>query len=191
MPIDLSWLANLPWQMIKTPGASGNQGQTFAGSSSQSATDPDLLARLAQLKQYDPNASIQQTGENNFYDISYDQGKLPAVPQTGAAGERAGRIPVGGFNAQSKKQYDMGGGDVMWHSLIDPTKMQDSIYGQLTPESNVTSKITGSKSTLLDIIGPMIPMLVAGGMGMGAGGWGNSIMGLLNDLMKGQASKGP
>ena len=52
-----------------------------------------------------------------------------------------------------------------------------------TPESNVTSQITGSKSSLLDIIGPMLPLLFAGAVNPGMfSGMGGDLTQLLSHL---------
>src|ERR1700680_172338 len=94
LPNDLSWLANLPGQSVaNNPNASGNTGQTLSGRTAAASTDPELQQQLTQLQKYDPNASIVQTGENGFYDVSYDQSKLPAMPKA-ADGQLWARNPA-------------------------------------------------------------------------------------------------
>src|SRR6266704_3219953 len=85
--MDLSFLANLPGQSVKNPNASGNFGMTNAGSNYASATDPDLLAQLAVIRQYDPDASIgfvppTEGNSAGMYSINYNQDKLPPLPSS-------------------------------------------------------------------------------------------------------------
>lgn len=179
LPNDLSWLANLPGQSIVNPDTTGNTGQTLSGRTAASQDDPELLSQLSKLKQYDPNASIVPTGENgNFFDVSYDQSKLPAMPK--APDGQLWARPTD-FASQFKSQVDTGGGsDAIYHSVIDPSKNIDSPYGTLTPGSNVTTKHVPTKPGLLDTLGPMAVGLAAGGLpslftglegaGLGVGG---------------------
>lgn len=179
LPNDLSWLANLPGQSIVNPNATGNTGQTLSGRTAASQTDPELQQQLSQIKQYDPNASIVPTGDDGkFFDVSYDQSKLPAMPK--AADGKLWARPAD-FAAQFKQQMDTGGGSpAIYHSVIDPSKNIDSPYGQLTPGSNVTTKHVATKPGLLDTLGPMavgaaafgLPALFSGlpGAGLGAAG---------------------
>lgn len=180
LPNDLSWLANLPGQSIQNPNASGNTGQTLSGRTAASQDDPELQQQLTQLKQYDPNASIVPTGDDGkFFDVSYDQSKLPKVP-TASDGKLWARNPQD-FGTNFQKQMDTGGGsDAIYHSVIDPSKNIDSPYGTLTPGSNVTTKHVPTKPGLLDTIGPLavgaaafgLPALFSGlpGAGLGAAG---------------------
>jgi hypothetical protein len=163
LPNDLSWLANLPGQSIVNPNATGNTGQTLSGRTAASSTDDELLSQLSKIKQYDPNASIVPTGEDNkFFDVSYDQSKLPAMPKS-PDGQLWAR-PTD-FASQFQKQMDTGGGSpAIYHSVIDPSKNIDSPYGTLTPGSNVTTKHVATKPGLLDTLGPMAVGLAAGGL---------------------------
>ncbi len=161
---DLSFLANLPGQAIfKNQQASGNFGQTNAGSNYTNENDPDLLRQLAQIRQHDPNASVQYAGptegnSSGTYSINFDQDKLPKISHD------MGRVPDAEWN---KRQLNHGGSDAILHSLIDPTNQRNSDYGQITPYSNITTQqVKNPDTSLLGKVGPMLPLLAAGGVGM-------------------------
>jgi hypothetical protein len=171
---DLSWLYNLPGQQIAgSPSASGNIGQAQAGGQFDSASDPALLSQLQQIQQFDPGASITQQqiqqggGDNqiskNVYSVSYDQSKMPAV--LGGVGGNTAMVPAGGWNAANQAQMDHSGSNAIFHQTIDPTQVQNSIYGQLTPGSNVTTQqVANPDTSLLSKLGPAAVGLAAMGL---------------------------
>jgi hypothetical protein len=135
----------------------------MSGRTAASQTDPELQAQLAQIKQYDPNASIVPTGEDNkFFDVSYDQSKLPAMPK--ASDGKLWARPTD-FASQFQAQMDNGGGSpAIRHTVIDPSQNIDSPYGTLTPGSNVTTQHVATKPGMLDTLGPLAVGLAAGGL---------------------------
>lgn len=171
---DLGWLANLPGQAVQNPNASGNSGQMNAGSNYASATDPDLLRQLAQIRQSDPNASLvyappQEGQSGGTYSISFDQGKMPAVPHA-ADGQLWARHPED-YAASLQRQMDPGDGSpAIQHSVIDPSKNIESPYGTLTPGSNVSTRYLPTKLGALDTYGPMVVSAATLGAGAAFGG---------------------
>jgi hypothetical protein len=166
MANDLSWLANLPGQIIKDSNASGNQGQMSTGSNYASASDPDFIKQLTQIRQHDPNASISYDKEGlqgaGSYSVSFDQGKMPQVPKS-SDGQLWARPDD--FKGQFQRQMDTGGGSpAIHHSVIDSSKDVSSPYGTLTPGSNVTTQEVPTKPGFLNTYGPMMVALAAGGI---------------------------
>jgi hypothetical protein len=190
-PNDLSWLANLPGQLVKDSAASGNSGQMNAGSNYTSATDPDFVRQLTQIRQYDPNASVvyappTEGNSSGTYSVSFDQGKMPQVPK--APDNQLWARPAD-FGGSLQRQMDTGGGsDAIAHSVIDPSKNVSSAYGTLTPGSNVTTTKVPTKPGLLDTIGPLAVGLAAGGLPSLFGGLPGAGAGIGGELAASAAS---
>jgi hypothetical protein len=181
----LAFLGNVPGSQTVDPTEGiVNSGLVTMPGGFSSATDPTLLANLATLQKYDPNAKIianqtdqggGESGQNllTTYNLQYNQ---DALPQTGLAKGTAAMVPDGGYG--SENQYQLGNTDeAILHGLKDPSQVQQSIYGGITPTSNVTTQYAPGKKTALDIYGPMLPLLAAGGLpalfngaGLAAGG---------------------
>ena len=193
---DLSFLDALPGQNVSSgvggatgaaylnPNASGNHGQITESGGFDSATDPTLLAQLKALQQYDPNASIQANsiqqggGDNQItktaYNLSYNQDLLPKAP-TSTDGQLWARSPQN-FLANYNQQASTGqGSNALYSQDLNTSKDINSVYGTLTPGSNVTTTQVPTKASGVDVWGPAAVGLAAMGLpslfsGLTAGG---------------------
>src|ERR1017187_1381395 len=165
MANELSFLGNLPGMAILgNQNASGNSGITQGTNSYASQNDPQMMAQLAAIKKYDPNASVtqqarQEDGAQPIYNISYDQSKLPALQ-----GGYDTKVPQS-LAAQRSSQGG-GGTDNVLSQMIDPTNVHSSIYGDLTPSSNVKTWNEKTATSGLDVWGPMVVGALTAGAGM-------------------------
>lgn len=158
--------------------------------------------QLAMLKQYDPNASLVNTGQqgdagtgmgkqnadgtwdDSLYTLNYDKSKLPQL-SSGAAALQGQNPGVSGtlvnFNPNDPtftNQTAFGG-----HQMLkDPSQVvNDPTYGWLTPSSNYSTNYTGTKNDMYnDMIGHAIAMTALGVMGGGlaaaaGGGMGGAL----------------
>jgi hypothetical protein len=172
--MDLSWLLQ-QGDRTATDAAHGNNGQ-FTGTALTGNSDPqsqDTLQKLAQLQSFDPNASIQaipgeQGGQS--YQFKFDPTKVPTAPTDSAGNAMSQYLTNSQLNANTKQQYGQGMNPLAFTNNNPSAVTHDSTFGDITNESNYSSKELPGKTTALDILGPLLPMLAMPAFGaLGAG----------------------
>jgi len=152
---------------------------SFLQRSGQADGTYSLADQLAFAKKYDPNANIVQNA-NNTDILNYDQSKLPQIPgglsmdfTRDAATGFAGVSAPGGRSPMAPRHINRAGEkyDPTWGWLLDPKNI-----GPINEKVN-----RAQQHTLLDTVGPMLVMGIAG---LAAGGGGI----LQNLLTKGMGS---
>lgn len=115
-------------------------------------------AVLAQIRQFDPNASLTNTGPKyegdgtTYWALNYDQSKLPQLA-----------------NPQASRHVGSYGSDRLYDQSLT---LDDPNYGPTTLPQNVKLR----NDTWLNTVGPLVVAAIAGGAGLMAGGstWGAS-----------------
>ena len=162
----VDWLGN-----ADITGSMNGAMQTFDPSSA------GAQAQLAAVKQYDPNAtwtSTQRQDPNDpgntqtVYGLSYDPSKLPQETSPN------GYAYTNTSNLKNAQQIEGSGGNANLQSVIDPSQVSGSPYGNLTPNNNISSQYLPETPSLLSTIGPTIPLLLAG---VGAAGGLSGLLG--------------
>lgn len=134
-------------------------------------SDPAVSAFLANIRQYDPNATYVQRqdvgGEGNligspYYHLSYDVSKLPGADGTGQLGTGSSATDTSnrGYEYQGPNWISVT--DSNRDRVVDPSKVTNSsVYGNVTDASN----ILGSPDGWLEKLGPLA--VAAFGFGLG------------------------